>query len=70
MHPIFFAAARQVLHSRKSGQRMFSRQHLVASRALAPAFDQRHPAVLNRLPKMCLQALSATLDPTGNPCFR
>ena len=42
----------------------------MASGALAPAFDQRHPAVLNRLPKMGLQTLSTTLDPTGNPCFR
>ena len=73
VHPIFFgytAAARQAFHSRKSGQRKFSRQHLVASRALAPAFDQRHPASLNRLPTMCLQALSTTPDPTGNPRVR
>ena len=34
------AAARQALQSRKSAQRLFSRQHLTASRALAPAFDQ------------------------------
>ena len=40
----------------------------MASRALVPAFDQRHPAVLNRLPRMCLQALSTTLGPVGNPC--
>ena len=33
VHPIFFgytAAARQAFHSRKSGQRKFSRQHLRA----------------------------------------
>ena len=72
-HPIFFgygAAARQALHLRKSGQRIFSRQHLMANGALAPAFDQRHPAVLNRLPKMYLHTLFTTLYPTGNPCFR
>ena len=73
VHPIFFgyaAAARQAFHSRKSGQRMFSRQHLMASRALAPAFDQWHPAFLNRLPTICLQALSTTPDPTGSPRIR
>ena len=31
------AAPPQALHSRKSGQRMFSRQHLKARRALASA---------------------------------
>ena len=35
------AAARQALQSMKLAQRPFSRQHLTASRALAPAFDQR-----------------------------
>ena len=51
MHPIFgrAAAARQALHSRKSGQRMFSRLHPAASRAVAPAFDQRADC-LNRFP--------------------
>ena len=43
MHPNFFgyaAAERQALHSRKSGHRMFSRQHLTASRALVPAIRE------------------------------
>ena len=48
---------------------MFSRQHPAASRALAPAFDQRHPDSLNRLPAMRLQALSAMPDPTVSPRF-
>ena len=64
------AAARQALQSRKSGQRLFSRQHLTASRALAPAFDQWRPARLKRLPTICLQALSTTPEPTGSPSFR
>ena len=71
--PIFLvqvAATRRSLQSRKSAQRLFSMQHLTASRALAPAFDQRHPARLKRLPTVCLQALSTTPDPTGNPRFR
>ena len=37
----------------------------MASSALMPAFDQRHPAFLNRLPTMRLQAFSTTPDPTG-----
>lgn len=37
-------------------------QHSAAIRALASVFDQRHPARLNRLPKICLLALP-TLDP-------
>ena len=64
------AAALQVLQSRKSGQRLFFIQHLMASRVLAPDFDQRHPARLNRLPTICLQALSTTPEPTGNPRLR
>ena len=35
----------------------------MASRALPPAFDQRHPARLNRLQTICLQALSTTPEP-------
>ena len=35
----------QALHSRKSVQRLSLKQHLTASRALAPALDQRHPPV-------------------------
>ena len=47
MWSIFFgyaAGALQALHSRKSGQHLFSKQHLIASTALAPAFDQWRPA--------------------------
>ena len=43
VHPIFLGyanAALHALHSRKSGQRLFFKQHLTASRALAPAFDE------------------------------
>ena len=61
---------RQALQSRKSGQRLFSKQHLTASTALAPAFDQWRPAPLSRLPTMRLQALSTKPDPTGRPRFR
>ena len=46
MRSIFFgqaAAARQALQSRKSGQRMFSKQHLMASTALAPGSFQPVP---------------------------
>lgn len=39
---------RKALQKRKSCQRMFSRLHLTASRALASAFDQRHPDFLYR----------------------
>ena len=39
----------------------------MASRALHPAFDQRHPARLNRLSTICLQTLSTTPEP---PCVR
>ena len=42
----------------------------MASTALAPAFDQRHPDCLNRFPTMQLQALSAMPDPTGRPRVR
>ena len=55
--------------SKKSVQRLFFKQHLTVSRVLAPAFDQRHPARLNRLLTICLQALSTTPDPTGSPCL-
>ena len=47
VHPNFFgyaAAARQALHSRKSGHRMFSRQHLTVSRALVPAIRESSEA--------------------------
>ena len=54
----------------KSGQRMFSRQHLMASAALVPAFDQRHPDCLNRFPTMRLREFSTMPDPTGRPRFR
>ena len=37
----------------------------MASSALAPTFDQRHPAFLNRPPTMRLQAFSTTPDPIG-----
>ena len=45
------AVALQTLQSRKSGQRLFLKQHLTASRALAPAFDQPLPALLSWLPR-------------------
>ena len=64
------AVALQALQSRKSGQRLFLKQHLMASTALAPIFDQWRPAPLNRLPTICLQALSTTPDPTGSPRCR
>ena len=64
------AAALQALESRKSIQRLFLKQHLTASKALAPAFDQWHSAPLNRPPPIRLQALSAPPDPTGSPRFR
>ena len=38
---------------------------LTASKALASAFDQRHSDSLNRLPTICLHALSMTPDPTA-----
>ena len=66
----YAAAARQALHSRKSGQRLFSKQHLMASTTSAPAFDQRRPAPLSRLPTMRLLALSTNPDPTGRPRIR
>ncbi len=65
VHLTFFgqaAAARQAILLRKSGQRLFLKQPLLASTALAPIFDQRRPVPLNRLPTICLQALSTTLD--------
>ena len=46
------AGALQSLQSRKSGQRLFLKQHLMASTALAPIFDQWRPAPLNRLPRI------------------
>ena len=46
---------------------MFSGQHLTASGALAPAFNQRCPASLNQLAAMCLQALSTPPNPMDNP---
>ena len=64
---IFFgqaAAARQALQSRKSGQRMFSKQHPMASPALAPAIDRRHPDCLNRFPTM--QLAHSRSDVFGN----
>ena len=61
---------RQALHSMKSALRLFSMQHLAVSRASVPAFAHRRPACLNRLQTICLQAHSATPDPTGNPRFR
>ena len=64
------AAPRQAFQSGKSAQRLFSMQDSVASRALAAAFDQRHPACLNRLPTVCLQAPSAMADLIGSLCFR
>ena len=39
----------------------------MASMALPPAFDQRHPARLNRLQTICLQTLSTTPE---SPCVR
>ena len=48
------AATRQALQSRKSAQRLFSRQHLTASRALAPAFDQRGGIRMAELRVLCL----------------
>ena len=45
VRPIFLGqAARQVLRLRKSGQWLLSIPNLMASRALASAFDQRQPA--------------------------
>ena len=40
-----------------SGPRLFSKRHQTASRALAPAFDRRHPDCSNRFPTMRLQTL-------------
>ena len=37
-------ATRQSLQLMMSGLRLFSKQHLTASRALSSAFDRRHPA--------------------------
>ena len=48
------AATRQALQSRKSARRLFSRQHLTANRALAPALDQRHPDGGTPRPVPCL----------------
>ena len=55
---------------RKLIRRLFSTQDLMASRALTPAFDQRHPALLNRLPTICLHALSATAGADRQSVFR
>ncbi len=66
---IFFdwgSAARQALHSRKSGTRMFSKRHPMASRALASTFDPWRPAPLSRFRTMQLQALSrCRIRPAG-----
>ena len=40
-----------------SGLRLFSKRHSTADRALATAFDRRHPDCSNRFPTMCLQTL-------------
>ena len=53
------AATRQARQSRKSAHRLLSMQHLTASRALAPAFDQRQPDRLNRLPTPAARGSSA-----------
>ena len=47
VRPIFFgqAATRQILQSRKSARCLFSIQHSMASRGLAPDFAQRRPAL-------------------------
>ena len=58
------AAARQALQSRKSGRRMFSKRHPMASPALAPAIDRRHPDCLNRFPTM--QLAHSRSDVFGN----
>ena len=59
--PKFFgqaAAARLSLQLMISDLWLFSKRHSTASRALAPAFDQRHPDCSNRFPTMRLQAPS------------
>ena len=48
------ALTRQALQSRKSARRVFLRQRLTASRALAPAFDQRHSDGETSRPLPCL----------------
>ena len=49
---------------------MFSMQQLTAGKAFAAGFDERRAASLNRLPTMCLRALSSTPGPSGNLRFR
>ena len=47
MPPIFFGqvvAARQSFQSTNTGERLLSKQHLMASKALVPTFYQQHPA--------------------------
>ena len=67
--PIFFgqAATRQILQSRKSGQCLFSIQHLKASRGLAPAFGQR-PLTLHSREKWDAPALKPALDMPSQTC--
>ena len=57
------------LRGNQLSNRMFARQHLIASRTLTPAFDQRQLAFLNRFPTICLRAFSTTPFPTDNPSF-
>ena len=50
MPPIFFGqvvVARQSFRSTNKGQRLLSKQHLMASKALVPTFYQQHPASPN-----------------------
>ena len=47
MPPIFFGqvvAARQSFRSTNTGERLLSKQYLMASKALVPTFYQQHPA--------------------------
>ena len=49
MPPIFFGqvvAARQSFQSTNTGERLLSKQHLMASKTLVPTFYQQHPASL------------------------
>ena len=58
-HPIFLVMQPRAAFPRLmiSGLRLFSKRHPAASRALATAFDRRHPDCSNRFPTMCLQTL-------------
>ena len=61
MRPIFrgqVAAPRQALQSKKPIQQLSSMRHVLASRALTPAFNQRQPTRLNRLPTIRSQTVS------------